>query len=116
MRRISFSGASFLTADRIADALVNLLVVLNTKNRSTVGLIPVVLVNGAVVTATLLLGPAHALIAIPEESLWPEPDAADTVTHLERLGQAASAEQTEFSETIAIPDYGWSDPDWPDFS
>ncbi|TFC28633.1 hypothetical protein E3O55_10165 [Cryobacterium sp. MDB1-18-2] len=115
MRRISFSGASFLTADRIADALVSLLAVLNKKNRSAVGLIPVVLVNGAVVTATLFLGPAHALIAIPEESLWPEPDASDTIRQLKLLGQVAPAEQSGFSETIAIPDYGWSDRDWPDF-
>jgi len=111
-----FGGASFLTADRIADSLVSLLIVLNAKHKSAVASIPVVLIGGAVVTATLLLGPTSAFVAIPEESFWPDPDAADAVTHLEFLGQAASAPgETGYSETIAVPAYEWGDPDVHEF-
>jgi len=115
MRRITFGGASFLTADRIGDALVALLVILNVKNSSAVARIPVVLINGTIVTATLLLAPASPFMIIPEESPWPEPDAAETITHLSNLEDAASAlGQNGYLETIAVPDCEWSDPDLND--
>ncbi|MEB0200940.1 hypothetical protein QN354_04105 [Cryobacterium sp. 5I3] len=115
MRRITFGGASFLTADRIGDALVALLVVLNVKSCSAVARIPVVLINGTIVTATLLLAPASPFLVIPEESPWPEPDASETVTHLSNLEVLASApSQNGYLETIAVPDCEWSDPDLDD--
>jgi hypothetical protein len=115
MRRITFGGASFLTADRIGDALVALLVILNTRNCSAVARIPVVLINGTIVTATLLLAPANPFMVIPEESPWPEPDAAETVAHLSNLEEAASLPSQDcYLETIAVPDYEWSDPDLND--
>ena len=111
MRRITFGGASFLTADRIGDALVALLVVLNVKNSAAVARIPVVLIDGTSVTATLLLAPASPFMSIPEESAWPEPDASETVKHLANLEVLASApSQNGYLETIAVPDCEWSDP------
>ena len=115
MRRITFGGASFVTTDRIADALVSLLGVLNIKQRSAVALIPVVFVDGTVVTAKLFLAPASSLISVPEESSWPEPDAADAVTNLQSLEEAASSpSEIVWLETIAVADDEWSDPDLDD--
>ena len=115
MRRITFGGTSFLTADRIGDALVALLVILNVKNSSAVARIPVVLINGRIVTATLLLAPASPFLSIPEESPWPEPEAAETVTHLSNLEEVASSpSRNGYLDTIAVPDCEWSDPDLND--
>jgi hypothetical protein len=57
-----------------------LVVALNVKNSSAVARLPVVLINGRIVIATLILAPARPFLSIP----WPEPDAAETATHLSK--------------------------------
>jgi hypothetical protein len=66
MKRISYAGNSVLTGDDIADAVVHYAEALARNESAATVEMPVFASNGSLVTASLLIGPASQLVAVPE--------------------------------------------------
>ena len=78
---MSYAGLTFLTADSVADALVDLAAALP---RAEIVEVPVLDDSGATQSARLVVGPNSHMIAIPTKSAYPEPnqdDAAEQLRH-----------------------------------
>ena len=82
MRRISYSGASFLTADALADTLFQLVTALSISQTTETLNLPAINVTGKTIIVTLIVGPGSELISVPEDSLWDEPDITEVVFFL----------------------------------
>ena len=76
MKRISYGGASFLTPDDVADALLKLVIALRRSTAKEALDFPAVDEDGDTVIVTMILGPLSAPISIPEISRWTGPDIA----------------------------------------
>jgi hypothetical protein len=110
MRRVSYSGGSFVTTNEVAEALVSLITILANGHRTQTIEIPALNDDGHLIRVVLIVGPLSELISIPEHSPWPTPDLADTVTYLQILTEMASdIPFSGFTETTAILDYDWND-------
>jgi hypothetical protein len=88
MKRITYAGQSFLTADRAADALVNLTAALGQAQNAEVVEMPAVDREGVTRQVRLVIGPASQLAAVPEDSTFDEPEARDVIAHLEERTRA----------------------------
>jgi hypothetical protein len=88
MKRVSYAGESFLTADDTADALIQLTAALGRAQNAQVVELPTVDQSGEVQIVLLVVGPASQLVAIPEESPFPEPESTAVVADLEARTRA----------------------------
>ena len=66
VKRIYFSSGSVLTGDYIADAVLDLAVLVSARSASATVDIPVMLSDGSTGQANLLISPVGALLAVPE--------------------------------------------------
>jgi hypothetical protein len=98
VKRVSYAGLSFLTADGVADALVDLAAALP---RAEIVEVPVLDSSGVTQYARLVIGPSSHMIAIPEKSAFPEPDHGDAA---EKLRQRAQTAQSPHTATASEPD------------
>jgi hypothetical protein len=107
MKRITYGGASFLTTDTIADALLPLVAALGISHTTETLELPAVNNDGKTMIVKLIVGPMSELISIPEESPWEEPDTTTVLAYiLARTQTALSAPHPDsFSETIAFTDF-----------
>ena len=107
MRRISYDGASFLTTEAVADALLALFAALRTSHMTQALEIPAVNAEGETVIVKLVTDPTSELISVHEDSLWDEPDTTTAVAYLIALTQAvrSTPPSSSSSDTIAITDF-----------
>ncbi|TFC90542.1 hypothetical protein E3T28_12485 [Cryobacterium sinapicolor] len=82
MRRISYSGTSFLTADAITDALFQLVTALNSSQTTQSLNLPAITLTGNPIIVKLIVGPWSELISVPEDSLWDEPNITEILAFL----------------------------------
>jgi hypothetical protein len=68
MKAIHYAGETLLTGDAIADALVLYAGALARRETAATVEIPVRFADGSVNSASVLLGPASQIVAIPEHS------------------------------------------------
>lgn len=66
MKRIYYSSGSVLTGDYIADAVLDLAVLVSARSASATVDIPVVLADGSTGQANLLISPVSSLLTVPE--------------------------------------------------
>lgn len=88
MKRISYAGESFLTADTTADALVHLTAALGRAQNAQVVELPTIDSEGIERVVLLVIGPASQLIAIPEKSAFEDPEDTAIVAELEARTRA----------------------------
>jgi hypothetical protein len=115
MRRVSYSGASFLTTDRASDALLSLAAALSNVQSSEVVEIAAIDDDGEPMVVKLVLRVASGIISLPESSSFPEPDTTDSVDLLICRAQALSSVRSgSFVETVAVTDFDVDSSDYPD--
>ena len=83
MRRVTYSGDSFLTADAAANALVALAASLSHNNASEAVALPIIDSSGQLAEVYLLIGPASELISMPEASPFADPDVSAAVAQMQ---------------------------------
>ena len=111
MKRVQFIDGSFLTADAIADGLLDLVATLGQRGAAGVVHVPSVNDSGQVITQDLVVGPASQIRAEPELSQFPEPDAAATLTTFHELGRATGVEIAHPEPASVV---AGSTENWPD--
>ncbi|MEF2977163.1 hypothetical protein [Subtercola sp. YIM 133946] len=84
MKRISYSGGSFVTTDGVADALLHFVAALGSSHRAEAVEIPVIDADGEADTVQLVIGPASELVSVSERTTFAEPDSTLAVAHLRR--------------------------------
>jgi hypothetical protein len=82
MMILAYSGESIVTSDRMGNAVVDYARALVTRNAADVVDVPVVL-NEAVATARLLIGPTSQLIAVPADEAEVPLDDAVAIAEIE---------------------------------
>jgi len=123
MKRVSYGGASFLTADRVADALLLLVAAIRDHHGAEVVELPAVGNGGEPVVVQLVVGPASEIISMSEgapgaepgstEPGSTEPDTTEVVDYLlDRIQDLSLTSPPTLFETKAEPDsLGWDDLD-----
>jgi len=84
MFRVTYAGASFLTADDIAESLLRYARALALRDRADTVHVPGVLEDGSSTVVELLIGPASQIISVQVADDVPQPVDAETVSDLER--------------------------------
>ena len=84
MRRIFYASGSFLTSDAIAAGVLNYADALTRTNGSDVVNFPILLPNGSLGDASVLIGPASQLASASEDTELPEPRDEELLQDLER--------------------------------
>lgn len=116
MKRITYAGASFLTPDDVADALLELATALGISHTNEALDLPAVDDHGDTVIVTMIVGPTSALMSIPEDSPWTEPDTTLVLAVLNaRIHALTAPKSCPVEETIATTNFDWQDFDWQDF-
>ena len=107
MRRVTYAGDSFLTADAAANALVALAAALSHNNTSEAVTLPIIDAAGQLAEVYLLIGPSSELISMPEASPYAEPDVAAAIEALKKrtASMDASAVPAE-AHPMDPPPYG----------
>ena len=82
MKSVSYAGLTFETADKIADALLQLAAALGANERSETVDIPVVESNGDLTSVQLVIGPASQFVSKRVTSPYDDPHDAEVVEHL----------------------------------
>ncbi|MCU1482135.1 MAG: hypothetical protein JWQ19_2921 [Subtercola sp.] len=85
MKRISYSGGSFLTTDGVADALLHFVAALGSSHRAEAIEIPVMRDDGEEDTVQLVIGPASELVSVTESTAFSAPDSRDAIARLNAL-------------------------------
>jgi hypothetical protein len=80
MRQVSYAGGTFVTGDRIADALLDYAVALANAARASTVDVPVA-GDGHI---RMLIGPASQVMSEVVEDAGPEPDGREFVEDLDR--------------------------------
>lgn len=110
MKRVSYCGASFLTSDEGANALMQFVATLEIGDNPELVEMPAVQNDGRAVTVQLIVGSTSELISIPEDGGGESPDTTDAVAHLLDHAHMLAALPTEnYREACAATDYGWDD-------
>jgi hypothetical protein len=110
VKKVSYAGLTFLTADSIADALVDLAVVLP---RTKIVDVPIVDDHGAVQQARLVIGPTGHLIAVPKESAFPDPADNGVSDRLRRRASAIRSPHTAIATTDEPLSSGFEELEFP---
>ncbi|TFD76736.1 hypothetical protein E3T54_10085 [Cryobacterium sp. Sr8] len=106
MRRISYSGASFLTTTAVADALLSLVTALGSNQTTETLELPAVNTAGKPMTVKLVVGPRSELISIPEESPWETACTAASLAYLRARTQTLTQPNPlAYYETITDSDW-----------
>jgi hypothetical protein len=102
MRRISYAGATFVTSDGIADALLRFVAALGRGHQAEALEIPAVAPGGDTVVVQLVVGPTSQLISLPMEATTTtkEPESARIVDDLRERTHALAA---PLHTTFALP-------------
>jgi hypothetical protein len=110
MKKVSFCGESFLTADAAADALFQLVAALGAGHDSELLDMPAVDRDGKTVILQMIVGPTSELISVPAGASWAEPDTTEAVAYLRDRARVLSGPRgLACSEAIASTEYGWDD-------
>jgi hypothetical protein len=80
MKRVSYAGQSFLTADAVADALVDLTAAISRGRRAEIVEVPIIDESGRIQPARLVLDPFSHIMAIRVESQYQEPELNDVAS------------------------------------
>ncbi|QYF75191.1 hypothetical protein [Cryobacterium sp. PAMC25264] len=108
MKRISYCGDSFLTSDRAADALLELVVTFPGDHDPELLELPAVNSAGSEIVVHVVVGPGSELISVPEETTAGEPDTLETVAYLRRRMHAMSVHRNlSYSEASSFAEYEW---------
>jgi hypothetical protein len=91
MKRIAYAGGSFLTGDRIADAILDYAAVLARSGQSDHVRVPGFGNGDALLTFDLVLGPASQILAEPVGDPRAELEDDAVIGHLATLGRRARA-------------------------
>lgn len=111
MKKISYSGESFLTTDGAADALLELVVALPDGHDSELIKLPAVNSDGDEMVVHMVVGPHSELISVPNESSADEPDTIEAVAYLRgRVETMTTPSEATYTETLSYPDYEWDMP------
>ena len=118
MKRISYGGASFLTADRVADSLLLLVAAIRDCHGAEMVELPAVGSDGEPVVVQLVVSPSSEIISMSEGEPGAEPagterDTTEVVDYLlERIQDlSASGSPTHFETKAERDSDGWDDPD-----
>jgi hypothetical protein len=114
MRRISYAGATFVTSDGIADALLRFVAALGRGHQAEALDIPAVDEAGGSVVVQLVVGPTSQLISLPEDAqpATKELDTTETVSDLRQRTHALAAPlHTTFATPHASPAFDLDDLD-----
>jgi hypothetical protein len=87
MQRIWYSSSSFLTDDRVADAIMDYSRVLAIVDSADVIRVPAVDSEGVARHVQLLVGPASQIMAMPSSDDHVELDIEDSILELQRRMQ-----------------------------
>ncbi|MEO7005508.1 MAG: hypothetical protein ABI275_06025 [Terrimesophilobacter sp.] len=110
MKRVTYAGLSFLVADGVADALIDLAAALP---RAEIVEVPVLDSSGITQYARLVIGPGSYMIAIPEKSSYPEPHHDDFATKLRRRAKQARSPHIATASTSEPLSGGFEELDFP---
>jgi hypothetical protein len=114
MRRISTGIEQLLTADGVADAVLTYAGVLARSNTADTIEIPIVLPDGTVDSARLLLGPASQLTLVPDEVADVDLEGAETVVEeLERRAARLEPGPVDAESSTNDPELSFPDFDEP---
>ncbi|WP_022884847.1 hypothetical protein [Glaciibacter superstes] len=112
MKRLSYAGESFLTADAVADEVVRLVAALGGGHGPEALEIPAVTPGGGTVLVQLVVGPASQLVSVPEQETLDEPETTDVVSRLrERVTVLRSARAVPVPRAWTSDALGWDDLD-----
>jgi hypothetical protein len=110
MKRITYSGGSFLTSDEIADELMSLTAELGRINSADTVEIPVISDSGGIELMELVLGPASQLTSRSELSPFDDPADSESLTHLRDrialLGPARPVSETTPAAVGTFDEFG----------
>jgi hypothetical protein len=109
MKRITYAGETLVTSDEVADALTELASTLGTAQKSETVEIPVFDDDGSFEMASLVIGPASELVAVPVETPPMEPDTAATVAELRQMKDTVALRHRDLGPGADVPD---RDPTW----
>jgi hypothetical protein len=111
MQRVSYGGESFITSDDGAAALLDFAASAAMSGVGEVVTLPVVLADGRVVSANLVIGPSTELMTIPIESSQAEPDTRNAAAVLRaRACQLSAGNIHAQGSAIAKTDLDSTDP------
>jgi hypothetical protein len=110
MKRISYSGGSFLTTDTVADALLHFVAALGSSHRAEAIEIPVLHDDGEADTVQLVIGPASELVSVSESTSFADPDSHEAVQRLHaRTESLHSPRPVASTDREATADYDFDD-------
>jgi hypothetical protein len=109
MKKITYAGETLVTSDDVADALTELASALGTAQKSETVEIPVFEEDGASELASLVIGPASELVAVPIKAPATEPDTTATVAELRKMKETLARRYRDLGPGADVPD---SDPTW----
>lgn len=111
MMKITYAGESFLTSDDVADALLLFVAALGEAHEAESLRIPSMRTDGTTSYVRLVVGPASELIAVPEDSTFPEPNADEFISGLRTRTRALASPLP-----ITDSESNWGDSlAWDDF-
>jgi hypothetical protein len=109
MKRIAYAGETLVTSDDVADALTELASALGTAQKSETVEIPVFEEDGSYEMASLVIGPASELVAVPVGEPGTEPDTKAAVAELRKLQETLARRHRDLGPGADVPD---ADPTW----
>ncbi|GAA1000826.1 hypothetical protein [Subtercola frigoramans] len=109
MKRISYSGGSFLTSDAVADALAHFVAALGSSHRAEALEVPVIKDNGESDVVQMVIGPASELVSTTVDSAFAEPESAAAVQNMVQktiaLGRPRPIAESQSEATATGFDY-----------
>ena len=123
MKRISYGGASFLTADRVADSLLLLVAAIRDCHSAEVVELPAVGSDGEPVVVQLVVSPTSEIISMSEDAPAADPgrtepgitelEATQVVDYLlDRIQDlSVSGSPTKFETKAEADSDGWDEPE-----
>jgi len=109
MKTIHYAGDSILLNDELADAVVEYAAALARVGSSAELTVPVVIQDGSVGSASMLLGPASQLIATPTpeaKEAGADPELLVEITRQTALIGTITAEPIDFAPVDGIDELG----------
>ncbi|GGF29510.1 hypothetical protein [Subtercola lobariae] len=113
MKRISYSGGSFLTTDSVAGALLHFVAALGSSHRAEAIEIPVLHDDGREDTIQLVIGPASELVSVSEATSFAEPDSSAAVENLHKRTESLAVPRPVAADSadsaVVATDYDFDD-------
>tara|TARA_B100000949_G_C13967936_1_gene319800 strand:+ start:241 stop:594 length:354 start_codon:yes stop_codon:yes gene_type:complete len=115
MRCITYAGESVMTSDDVAEVLVTLTAAIASHREAEAARIPIVLEDGSVAQADLVIGVGNDVLSAPIDWDGDEPDFSEAAANMRRHRHYPDQERAAVSPTPPQEEVGW-DPDldgWP---